>query len=241
MKKYTYTISESLEYTPVNDTMCAYRFFSKTLGTGGKLISTFEYQGITFKKIINKKKSKPGNIDGAEYYGFPYGNDKQPISLGCYDMFKPGLAEIVRNHIYGSDQIYSSIRELRIQKPYDFLDSKEEFEILCYSGYDGHLYDVNGNVLPRAISFSNGMNAFSEDYYNITQAVKLLKKRKDVVFSDDNYDISFKWIPSNSQWDEVKRFKHHSLYMQTYIMLNIFGINPKNDNVRKDMEKWFIK
>jgi len=236
MKNYTFTIAESLEHIPVNDTMCAYKIISRTLGTGGKLISSSEYQNISFNKDI-KKKSAPGNISAASCYGRPH-RSGELVCLGNYAMAKIGLTEAVRNHMYGSDELNKSIQKLYVDKPYDFAKSGEEFEIFCYSGYDGYLYDVSGNAFPRAICFSVGIDGFSEDYYNITKALNMLKQRDDVVFIDHYYTTTFKWIPTNSLWDEVKRFKYDSLAMHTYIMLNIFNIEPKTSELRKELEDW---
>ena len=61
---------------------------------------------------------------------------------GAYEMFKPGFKEAVRNNPYGSDGLADAYSKLIVDKPLSHIKDGNEFDILCYCGPDGNLYDV---------------------------------------------------------------------------------------------------
>lgn len=183
----------------------------------------------------------------------PLKNKIEDLSLKNSEFIKKDLylcinriEESVRTILF--EDLIGIMLDFIIMKPFSFIKENglENVSLYDLSYSDYTLRDINGNIYPKSLHFEYINANIHNMNYDLNEALEILKKREDIVFTDlpkgvnsliqpipyfnatggrDSY-IDFNWIPNKEDFDNVLKntndlrdFDHLN-----YIIENIFKI-----------------
>lgn len=201
---YTNTIVDRLEHIELKDT--GFYAIKHTHYVNNKQIFVKEY--VSPKLEL----TEPGKIDNSVECKCIYDDKLFKIH---YNIFNQQFKECVRKEPYGSYKLFDALKEYVISNPFTFAQNNNDYDILSYSSYDGHLRDTKQNILPNAIRFE-----FDDEEYDLSNLKQMLSKRSDIITEDAEsldeepiysdyegeilgYRLRFIWTPSDNDWLKI--------------------------------------